>query len=70
MTETFTRREEVEAYVQDVLQDRGVMLNTVDVAGVVDTLHQVAGGTWDVQHLHPNIFWATVTRNQTTTDTQ
>ncbi len=65
----FTSREEVEAHVRAALDDHAIAPHTVDVDGVVDNLHQIAGGTWDVQHLSPNIFWAAVTRNQTTTDT-
>ena len=69
MAVTFTNRREVEAYVQDALQEHVVASHTVNISAVVDELYAIAGGSWDVQHIDDDVFWATVTRHQNNENT-
>src|SRR5699024_2120913 len=48
---TFTNRDEAQAYLRDVLKTEPDLSENVDLDALTDDFHQIAGGSWDFQHI-------------------
>lgn len=59
---TFTTRAEAENYITTSL---GEYAADHDVEAIADRLYDIAGGTWDIQHINHDIFWAVVADHAT-----
>lgn len=60
---TSTNRREAQAYLDDVLKTEPLLSQNVDIDALTDDLHQIAGGSWDFEHIDHDLFWATVKKH-------
>lgn len=60
---TFTNRDEAQAYLRDVLKTEPELSENVDLDALTDDFHQIAGGSWDFQHIDQELFWDTVKKH-------
>ncbi|HIW46089.1 MAG TPA: hypothetical protein H9884_04200 [Candidatus Yaniella excrementigallinarum] len=60
---TFTNRDEAQAYLRDVLKTEPDLSENVDLDALTDDFHQIAGGSWDFQHIDQELFWDTVKKH-------
>ena len=58
---TIDTRDAAEAYIITAIEATGIASrDEYDLTAIADRLYDLAGGTWDIQHIPHDTFWATV----------
>lgn len=57
---TIDTRTAAEEYVIDAIEAGDATRADFDIETITDRLYDLAGGTWDIQHIDHDLFWKTV----------
>ncbi|QUL80641.1 hypothetical protein [Brevibacterium sp. SMBL_HHYL_HB1] len=57
---TIDTRTEAEQYVIDAIEAGDATRHEFDIHAITDHLYDLAGGTWDIQHIEHEHFWRAV----------
>lgn len=57
---TIDTRTQAEQHIITSIEAGDATRDEFDIEAIADSLYDIAGGTWDIQHIDHDMFWAVV----------